>query len=634
MVRRDRIGKGGEGEVWTLADDPTRLVKLYHGPLDPNKARKLDAMVRRAHSELLRFAAWPLDLVCDSEGRVVGFLMPRFDRHEPVYRVYGPASRLKQFPTARFDFLVRVATNLARAVAALHAHCIVIGDLNESNVLVGADATVALIDCDSYQIEEQGFVFTCDVGKPLYLAPELHGVPLRGRERTRNHDAFALAVLIFQLLLLGRHPFAGRFLGQGDMPIEQAIREHRYAYSTDTGATRMAPPPNLPSPAIFGDAIAYYFERAFRPAAGHGRPRALAWVPRLQQLEGRLVLCTQQKGHSFPAGLALCPWCAHALATGFDPFPVPPGPRPPAGTGAALWAQIQAVAPPPAEPKLPSAQAWVPAASLVVSVRRRRRIRTAARGFLVSGLILFLVALGQRQAGPVGPAIVAAMVCWIASCMLVALSHSLCPRPPNQALRDAKARWQMLLARWQQEATRASFDAKLSELAALRDELDTLARDHQRELEKLRQQARQRFQADRLRGFAIAAAQLPGLGPVRRARLASSGITTAADLDPVRLRQVRGLPRAVRDALLDWRLGLVQSLGAPLDPPLDSSAVLALDQRFESRRQEIEARLRAGPAELEACRRAIEQARGQLLGGLEQAWDEWNRLRYLREGPS
>lgn len=634
MVVCHRVGKGGEGEVWTLADDPTRLMKLYHAPVDPNKARKLDAMVRRAQSDLLRFAAWPLDLVCDSEGCVVGFLMPRFDRHRPVYEVYGPSSRLQHFPTARFDFLVRVATNLARAVAALRAAGIVIGDLNESNVLVGADATVALIDCDSYQIEAPGFVFTCDVGKPLYLAPELHGMPLRGLVRQPNHDAFALAVLIFQLLLLGRHPFAGRFLGRGDMPIEQAIREQRYAYSTDPAATGMAPPPHLPPPAIFGDGIANYFERAFRPEAGQGRARALAWVPRLQQLEGRLVPCARQQGHVFPAGLASCPWCAYAQATGFDPFPVPHGPRPPGGLAAALWAQIESVAPPPAEPELPSARAWVPAASLVVSVRRRLWIHAAAGGLLVFGLILFLVALDRRQAGPVGSAIVAAMVCGIASRLLVTLSHSLCPRPSKRALRDAEARWQMLLARWQQEATRASFDAKLAELAALRHELEAIARDHQQELEQLREQARERFRADRLRGFAIAAARLPGLGPMRQARLASCGITTAADLDPVRLARVRGLPRALRNELLAWRLRLEQTLRAPSDLPLERSAIQALEQRFEARRQEIEARLRAGPAELEACRRAIEQARLQLLGELEPAWDEWNRLRYLRDGPS
>lgn len=256
----------------------------------------------------------------------------------------------------------------------------------------------------------------------------------------------------------------------------------------------------------------------------------------------------------------------------------------------------------------------------------------AAWGLVVFGLILLVATLDRRQAGPAAYAIVVMFKAGILG--LVNVYRSPFRKPSKRLLRNAEERWQRLLTRWQQEATRAPFDAKLAELAALRDELEAIARDHRRALEELRERARERFRADRLRGFAIGAARLPGLGKGRRARLASCGITTAADLDPVRLARVRGLPRALRNELLAWRRRLEQTLRAPFDPPLDPGAVQALEQRFAARRQDIEARLRAGPAELEACRRAIEQARVQLLGELEQAWDEWNRLRYLRDGPS
>jgi DNA-binding helix-hairpin-helix protein with protein kinase domain len=33
---------------------------------------------------------------------------------------------------------------------------------------------------------------------------------------------------------MGRHPFAGRYLGLGEMPIERAIAECRFAYSRDS----------------------------------------------------------------------------------------------------------------------------------------------------------------------------------------------------------------------------------------------------------------------------------------------------------------------------------------------------------------------------------------------------------------
>ena len=44
-----------------------------------------------------------------------------------------------------------------------------------------------------------------------------------------DHDRFGLAVLIFHLLMMGRHPFSGVYLDKGDMPLEKAIREGRFA---------------------------------------------------------------------------------------------------------------------------------------------------------------------------------------------------------------------------------------------------------------------------------------------------------------------------------------------------------------------------------------------------------------------
>jgi len=45
----------------------------------------------------------------------------------------------------------------------------------------------------------------------------------RGLERSAGHDAFGLAVLLFHLLFMGRHPFAGRSLA-GEMTIQYAGR--------------------------------------------------------------------------------------------------------------------------------------------------------------------------------------------------------------------------------------------------------------------------------------------------------------------------------------------------------------------------------------------------------------------------
>jgi DNA-binding helix-hairpin-helix protein with protein kinase domain len=69
------------------------------------------------------------------------------------------------------------------------------------------------------------------VGVPEYTPPELHGQRLEAVVRAHNHDAFRLPIVIFQLLWMGRHTFAGKHQGRSDVPIDKAIREYRFAYS-------------------------------------------------------------------------------------------------------------------------------------------------------------------------------------------------------------------------------------------------------------------------------------------------------------------------------------------------------------------------------------------------------------------
>ncbi len=130
-------------------------------------------------------------------------------------------------------FLIYVAANVARAVAAIHEHGPVIGDVNPKNILVTRKATVYLLDVNSFQVSADGKTYRCEGGFPEYTPPELQGVAFRDVDRAQEHDCFGLAIVIFQLLFMGRHPFSGAYLGAGEMPLERAIREFRFAYGVD-----------------------------------------------------------------------------------------------------------------------------------------------------------------------------------------------------------------------------------------------------------------------------------------------------------------------------------------------------------------------------------------------------------------
>jgi DNA-binding helix-hairpin-helix protein with protein kinase domain len=139
--------------------------------------------------------------------------------------------RLRAFPEAGFPFLLHSAINSARAFATLHSAGQVVGDINHSNLMVSDNATVALIDCDSFQITDGSNVFRCSVGVPEFTPPELQGSNFLTETRTTHHDAFALAVMIFHLLFLGRHPYDPK--SGEDVSLGQAIGHYAFAYTRD-----------------------------------------------------------------------------------------------------------------------------------------------------------------------------------------------------------------------------------------------------------------------------------------------------------------------------------------------------------------------------------------------------------------
>lgn len=134
---------------------------------------------------------------------------------------------------------------MAIAVNTIHEHGCIIGDINEGNILISDESTIKFIDCDSFQIKSKltNQLFRCEVGVPLYTPPELQNQKnYRDVERTYNHDIFGMAVIAFQIIFMGRHPFIGKYIGP-DIPFEKAIENYMYAYSKSTSPNKIQPPP-------------------------------------------------------------------------------------------------------------------------------------------------------------------------------------------------------------------------------------------------------------------------------------------------------------------------------------------------------------------------------------------------------
>lgn len=390
-----KLKSGGEGIVYLVKDRPHLLAKIYHPSQAPIESKlrwmrdhpPADPTAALGHVSI----AWPADLLFDQRGNCVGFLMTHVRDTIPILTAFNP--QLRSRANVGFDrrYLHRVARNLAAAVSAVHARSYVIGDLNEGNVLVARTALVTLIDTDSFQVREhrgtQEIVHHCRVAKAEYTAPELQGKSLASVNREAHHDDFGLAVLTFQLLMEGSHPFRAAWSGNGDPPsLEAKIKSGLFPH-------QKPPPPHISPPntlfaldSLHPD-LAFLFRRCF--VDGHrdprARPVAKEWERVLAIAENSLTDC--QKGHLFSDHLHRCPICGAAAVGTQAPLPASrtfPVSSPPAPTTPSPAATSPAS---PREPAATSIPEVISRARAAIPSRHVRLVGTVLAGVALLGLV-------------------------------------------------------------------------------------------------------------------------------------------------------------------------------------------------------------------------------------------------------
>jgi hypothetical protein len=147
--------------------------------------------------------------------------------------------------------------------------------------------------------DDKGTVHRCIVGMPEYTSPELQGKDFNKEVRTANHDAFGLAVLIFQLLMQGFHPFTGR-AKPGTPDVEQShvycIQQQIFPYLDNQP---YEPPKVAPSFHALPPMLQLLFTRAFTQI--NNRPTPKEWAQVINLVEKRLVPCQNDPTHYYPS---------------------------------------------------------------------------------------------------------------------------------------------------------------------------------------------------------------------------------------------------------------------------------------------------------------------------------------------
>jgi len=592
------IGRGGEGSVFEshhLSADS--VAKVYHGPLPPEKQSKLRAMARLGNGYLHQISAWPTQvLLRQAGGAVAGFVMAKIEGYQPIHNLSSPASRKQIFPDADYAFVVHVARNVAASFDAVHAHGHVVGDVNENNFLVGRNGTVKLIDCDSFQIADGSNRYLCDVGVRLFTPPELQGLrTFRGKERTANHDNFGLAVLVFQLLVLGRHPFAGVPLSKGDLSIEDSITHFRFAYASDRRQRQIDSPPDALTLSFFPPEIGRAFERAFTEQGSKvARPTAKEWVSMLENLRASLRACGQAQNHKYPSHLSQCPWC-EMESRGRPPFISQLVHRSSTrthtgGDVASIWAQIQTVA------ALPALAPYVRPPSAAVG-RATASTKAAISKYRLAVTAIVTVAFFLTLAAP---------PLWILSLCVGGFLLTVLRHPEGKkigqlvkAVATTKAAFDTELATYQKLTQDPRMADQLRKLQGTKNAIDALPARQQKLMQDLHATLRDKQLAAFLDRFLITEGEIDGIGPARISALASFGIETAKDLEYNAIIRVQGFGDGLAGRLLAWRSRLEGRFRFDPSKGVPQQDVNAVNAKIASERTQRERDLRDGLTQLQ-----------------------------------
>jgi len=334
------LGSGGEGQVYAVTEYPHLVAKIYHTHKATAELHtKLQWMVAHPPTDpcaaLKHISiAWPGDILYSDPRcqQFAGYLMPKISGAKKLAAAYHPPTRKQQMPGFTWQYLLCVARNLASSLQAVHNRGYVIGDLNESNVLLFPSALITIIDTDSFQVVTPTQTFRSCVGKPEYTAPESQLRNFSTFDRTIHDDGFALAVLIFLLLAEGRHPFDGVATTVPDcMDIGERIRANWFKMAHAKVGAGVSPPAKCPPFATLPPGIRDLFLRCFVDGATRPsqRPQASNWMRALDVAMQNLSVCTRNPMHAYSTHHRECSWCRrmilHHMA---DPFPLPGNYRP------------------------------------------------------------------------------------------------------------------------------------------------------------------------------------------------------------------------------------------------------------------------------------------------------------------
>lgn len=328
-----RLGKplsaGGQGTVHELDGMTGYCAKIYRHVDDPEKTQSRIKELMRLNSRAWMLGgemelALPIASCRQPVGAdVCGFVMKQLVwPRKPLAYFTEQSSGLRRAGQVSWELNVALAADLARLVTKLHKGSYIVADLCPDNVFGDFQrGRVILIDADSFQFEAGGSAYHASVAHNEYKRTPW--TDSKKQWLTKEHDDFALGVVIAQLLLEGYHPFLGKpIAADARVEDEQIVANIDRRLSWTINPTLLKLHASIPlADAILPHNTMKLLERCF--IFPKGRPTANTWFSELRGLGRSLKHCDKNDNHVFSTELEVCPWCARYSLTGTDPFPPP-----------------------------------------------------------------------------------------------------------------------------------------------------------------------------------------------------------------------------------------------------------------------------------------------------------------------
>lgn len=302
--------EGGEGKIYQMENG---IIKIFDKQaVNVNlKGRKIVALMRLglALPKNHRFAL-PYKLIVEHDKKTnslepIGFRMNKIEGKE--FAILNGRKACQKYNVS-LKKILEMLLIIKYDLHVLHKFGIIVGDLNERNILFETNGSLTphIIDCDSWSIRIDGNHYPCQVIMPSYQDPQMKFKDKKA-VFTRETDNFSFMLMAFKMLTR-MSPFAGTHPQHKDLTPEERIKIGAHVI----GVKGAGLPKNIRNFNIISTDLLKLFKDFFE-----GKTRY--FNNEFEEFYGNLKEC-KKCGEQFWRGRGDCPCCGSSNTVDIETF--------------------------------------------------------------------------------------------------------------------------------------------------------------------------------------------------------------------------------------------------------------------------------------------------------------------------